>query len=224
MKKFTLAAGAFALSTTAALAGSMAPVPVEPQVYAPAPQVMAYNWTGGYAGAGLSYGRGNHTNVEAVPGFTPSNSTGAGLGAFVGYNWQNGNAVFGAEVLGVFSRMSGTNDCGIGGGLECESRINNFGAIRARLGFAVDNTLLFMTAGYALDAQRHTVTLGGIEVADQARRYTGPVIGIGVEHGFSPEWTVRGDLEHYRLGTQDFFGESVRSTTNLARISIVRRF
>lgn len=223
MKKFTLAAGAFALSTTAALAGSLAPAPVEPQVYAPAPRVMAYNWTGGYAGAGLSYGRGNHTTEAGAP-FTPSNSTGAGLGAFVGYNWQNGNAVFGGEVLGVFSRMGGTNDCGIGGGFECESRINNFAAIRARLGFAVDNTLLFMTAGYAMDTQRHTASFGGVELDSQARRYNGPVIGIGVEHGFSPEWTVRGDLEHYRLGTRNFFGEPVRSTTNLARISIVRRF
>lgn len=223
MKKFALASGAFALSTTMAVAGSLAPAPVEPPVYAPAPRVMAYDWTGAYMGVGITYGRGNHTAEGGAP-FTAPNSSGPGLGVVAGYNWQNGNMVFGGEVAGVFSRMNGTNDCGLGGGLECEARLNNFAAVRARLGVAMDNTLVFVTAGYATDVQRHTISLGGIEVASQARRYNGPVIGVGVEHGFSREWTVRGDFEHYRFGTENFFGFPVRSTTNLARVSIVRRF
>ena len=223
MKKFTLATGALALSTTMAFAGSLAPVVVEAPVYTPSAPAMGYNWTGGYVGAGLTYGRGAHRLGGGAAGELP-NSTGPGLGALVGYNWQNGNMVVGGELSGVFSRMNGSNDCGVGGGFECESRINNFASVRARLGVAMDNTLLFLTAGYAMDTQRHTVSFGGVELASQARRYTGPVIGVGVEHGFSHEWTVRGDLEHYRLGTENFFGNPVRSTTNLARVSIVRRF
>lgn len=220
MKKIVLATSALALSATMATAGSLAPTPVEPRVYAPAPQPMAYNWTGGYVGVGLTYGRGSHS----APGANLPNSGGPGLGVLMGYNWQNGAMVFGGEVAAVFSRMSGTNDCGIGGGFECESRINHFGSVRGRLGVAMDNTLLFMTAGYALDTQRHTVSFGGVELGSMARRYTGPMVGVGVEHGFSPEWTVRGDIEHYRFGTANFGGVQVRASTNLARLSIVRRF
>lgn len=231
MKKFTLATavGALALSATAAFASGPSVVVVEPPVYMPAPS-HAYNWTGGYAGVGLTYGSGTHS-IPAAFGVTAPNSTGPGLGVVMGYNWQNGNMVFGAEVAGVFSRMGGTNNCGIGPGIRCQSRINNFGAIRARVGVAMDNTLLFVTAGYATDTQRHTITVPGpIVIADEARRYNGPTVGVGIEHGFSNDWTVRGDLEHYRWGTRTFFqgiipgGVPVTARTNLARVSIVRRF
>ncbi|MCC5971646.1 MAG: porin family protein [Pararhodobacter sp.] len=223
MKKFSLVFGSvLVLSTSAALAGSFTAPVVEPPVYSP-PVSQAYNWTGGYVGVGLTYGRGTHSVGGGAPLVAP-NSTGPGLGVLMGYNWQNGGMVVGGEVSGVFSRMNGTNDCGLPP-LECESRINNFASARLRLGVAMDNTLLFMTAGYATDVQRHTISLGGVEVASQARRYNGPVVGVGVEHGFSREWTVRGDLEHYRLGTENFFGGvPVTARTNLARLSIVRRF
>lgn len=223
MKKFTLgtAVAALALSGSVALASGPTEVVVEPPVYVPAPQ--AYDWTGAYAGVGLTYGSGTHRIGGGAP-ITAPNSTGPGLGVVMGYNWQNGNMVFGGEVAGVFSRMNGRNNCGIGGGFRCDSRINNFGAIRARLGVAMDNTLLFATAGYATDVQRHTVSFGGVVLLDQARRYSGPTVGVGIEHGFSNEWTVRGDLEHYRYGTRNFFGFPVTARTNLARLSIVRRF
>jgi len=254
MKKYTLAAAAaaLALSGSAAFASGPSVVIAEPPVYVPAaPMHSAYNWTGGYAGAGLTYGRTTYVveprewGMESLDypgewGVTLPDSTGPGIGVVLGYNWQNGSMVFGGEFAGVFSRMRGTNDCGGNlngmsnsnsmGSVQCESRIDNIGAIRARLGVAIDNTLLFVTAGYATSTQRHTIDFGGGDTYSESRRYNGPTVGVGIEHGFSREWSVRGDLEHYRWGTQNFGddlmegGIDVTSRTNLARLSLVRRF
>jgi len=224
MKKLTLAAAvaAIAMSGSAAFAGSLTQVVVEPPVYMPAPAA-AHNWTGGYAGLSLMYGRSRH---NAGPGFRLPNTTGFGGGALAGYNWQNGDLVFGAEVAGAITRMNAAAPCG-NPAWTCRTNVNNVVSGRLRAGVAMDNTLLFATAGVASASIRHSTEIGGLTFA-QTRRTNGMMVGIGIEHAFAGGWNLRGDLEHYRFRRQNYALDvpynNVRSSLSLARISAVMRF
>jgi len=223
MRKFALAAGALALSTTMAVAGSLAPTPVEPRVYVPAPVAHTHNWTGGYIGLSLNYGRSSHS--VPGPGILP-NATGFGGGALAGYNWQNGDLVFGGEVAGNLTRMNGRADCA-NPAFTCRTRVNNVISGRLRAGVAMDNTLLFATAGVASASIRHSTRFGGVTFAD-TNRTNGLMVGVGIEHAFAGGWNLRGDLEHYRFRRQNFAldvpYDNVRASMNMARISAVLRF
>lgn len=222
MKSFPLAVGALALSASVAFAAGPAPVAVEPQVYTP-PPIARHNWTGGYVGLGLNYGRSSH----AVPGpGTLPNANGFGAGALAGYNWQNGDLVFGAELVGDVTRLTGSADC-TNPAFTCTSRVNNVISGRLRAGAAMDNTLLFATAGLASASIRHS-TDDGVTTWTDTNRTNGVVIGVGIEHAFAGGWNLRGDLEHYRFRRQDFAldtpYDNVRAKMNLVRISAVWRF
>ena len=223
MKSFPLAVGALALSASVAFAAGPAPVAVEPQVYTP-PPIARHNWTGGYVGLGLNYGRSSH----AVPGpGTLPNANGFGAGALAGYNWQNGDLVFGVEVAGDLTRMNGTADCA-NDEWTCRSRVNNVISGRLRAGAAMDNTLLFATAGLASASIRHSNSHAVMGDFSDTNRTNGVVIGVGIEHAFAGGWNLRGDLEHYRFRRQDFAldtpYDNVRAKMNLVRISAVWRF
>ena len=106
MKTLIAAATAATLGATAALASGPIAEPIyEPPALLPMPS--AYNWTGGYAGVGLTYGRAAMSEGGALPDF-PATS-GAGIGLLAGYNWQNGNLVYGGEVALDFARRDGAN-------------------------------------------------------------------------------------------------------------------
>ena len=60
------------------------------QNYAPPPPPMAYRWTGPYLGANIGYQGGSMSN-------NPTEPSGIVGGLQGGWNWQNGNFVFGGE-------------------------------------------------------------------------------------------------------------------------------
>ena len=213
--KTLLAATAATLVATGALAsGPVAPPPYVPPVVMP----QAYDWSGAYAGVGLTYGRMNFDTNGAIPMYP--DASGAGLSGIAGYNWQSGNFVYGAEVALDLSNRSGTNDCGVPGE-TCTSRVRHQASVRGRFGMAMDRSLLFMTVGYATDARSVTSTLAGNDGA----RYSGPMLGLGFEQAVgSGQWTVRGDLEHYFYGSETLNGVQTDGDSNMVRFSLVRRF
>ncbi|MCC5971647.1 MAG: outer membrane beta-barrel protein [Pararhodobacter sp.] len=224
MKKFSLAIGtALALSTSAAMAGSMAAPIVEPPVYTPAPTV-AHDWTGGYIGLSLTYGRSAHSGPAA--GSLP-NATGLGGGGLIGYNWQTGDLVFGGEIAGGLARMSGSDECD-NPAWTCRSRVGTVLSGRVRAGIAMDNTLLFATGGVASANIRHSTWHPVFGNFRDTNRTNGMMVGVGLEHAFEGGWNLRGDLEHYRFRRQNFALDvpynGVRATMNLARVSAVMRF
>lgn len=224
MKKFTLAFGtAMALGATAAMAAGPTPVVVEPQVYV-APPAPTHNWTGGYIGLSLNYGRSSHATE---PGFLLPNASGFGGGALAGYNWQTGDLVLGAEVAGNLTRMNGTEPCA-NPAWTCRSHVNNVVSARLRAGVAMDTTLLFATAGVASASIRHSTTSPADVLFTDTNRTNGLMVGVGFEQAFAGGWNLRGDLEHYRFRRTDFALDipynGVRATMNMARISAVLRF
>lgn len=221
MRKYLSAAAALVLSAGVAQAGGTA-TPAEPVVIAPAPAPVAYDWTGAYAGLGLTYGRTNHRTATA-PNFWP-NGSGAGLGAFLGYNWQSGNMVYGVEGHIAGQRTRGTTTTAVG---EVRTDLGTLASIRGRVGVANDRTLFFLTAGPAFGRVNHNAVTAGLS---ETRSVYGAMVGIGIEQAMRGGWHLRGDLEHYRFRSTDFTTAGpgsfpgVRTSANVARISAVWRF
>ncbi|WP_165814524.1 outer membrane protein [Pararhodobacter oceanensis] len=208
MKKLVLSAVLAATSTAAMASGPIEYTP--PAVVPVIPS--AYDWNGAYVGVGLAYTRAqtSSTSGNALP-----DATGGSLGVLAGYNWQNNNTVMGVEAALSFSNLSATSTCG---GV-CAVNVENFAAVRGRLGYAVDRTMFFMTAGYATDAR--SFTDNGV---NGSARFNGPTIGVGVEHAMNNDWSVRGDLEHYFFGSETVGANTYSASTSLLRVGVVRRF
>src|SRR3954467_7197916 len=139
MKRLLLAG----MAISVAGAASAADMQARPYTKAPPPALLspAYNWSGFYIGAMGGYG------------WDSGNSSGGFGGGTVGYNWQlpGSQFVFGVEVdaAGASIKDSFTED--VGGGLLVtqETKINTFGSVTGRAGFAIDAALLYAKGGYA---------------------------------------------------------------------------
>ena len=93
---------------------------------------LSQDWSGPYAGGGLSYD--SITVFDLDYGDVPVDLNGAGLGLFGGYNFQSGNLVYGAE-------LSATKHSGEGADneyLRPATALNSL-SLRGRIGFASIN-------------------------------------------------------------------------------------
>ncbi|HET9412778.1 MAG TPA: outer membrane beta-barrel protein, partial [Pseudolabrys sp.] len=131
MKKTIMA---MAIATAASGSAAAADLPRGPAPYYPPPPI-AYNWTGPYAGLNLGYEWGKVTNNVTEP-------SGIAGGGQIGYNWQLGQFVFGLETD---IQASGADDT------FAPYKFSNpwFGTLRGRAGFAINNVMLYGTAGLA---------------------------------------------------------------------------
>ncbi|MFN4102151.1 MAG: outer membrane protein, partial [Pararhodobacter sp.] len=121
------------------------------------------------------------------------------------------------EVALDFSNRSGEQDFF---GDTVSTEVNHQASIRGRVGYAVDRSLFFATAGYGID--NRAVEVNGTSIG--GARYHGPMIGIGAETVLSGAWNLRGDLEHYFYGEEEVAGIPTNGDTSLFRMSLVRRF
>ena len=100
---------------------------------------------------------------------------GGEVGGTVGYNYQLGQIV-----LGVEGRIrSSLNQNGVNFVGPYKNNIDDILTARARLGYAIDRTLLYVTGGYA--GADEEIKFPGLASNDTWRN--GGVIGGGVQHG-----------------------------------------
>lgn len=124
--------------------GSVAAVQPAPY-YQPGPAYNPiYTWTGFYVGINGGGGWGS-SQWDAVNSFDLS---GGLIGGTVGYNWQFGQVVVGAEGDIDWSGIKGTTTVLCPGG--CETRNKWLATVRGRVGFAFDRFLPYFTGGLAL--------------------------------------------------------------------------
>src|SRR5690606_31219770 len=135
-----VSAAAFLATASSALAADI--VYEEPAPYTP-PAAVAYDWTGVYIGVQGGY---VWTDLD-FPGGGNENFNGGTLGAHVGANWQHDSVVFGVEAD--INYIWNENDYLLGG-VPVEIGTDWAGSIRARLGFALDRTLIYGTGGLAI--------------------------------------------------------------------------
>lgn len=160
-------------------------------VFAPTPAPLpAFTWTGAYGGVNLGFGWGDFTG-EAGP---LSDSAEGFLGGVQGgYNFQFDQFVVGAEAD---FQLSDVNARVNGGG---RLRLENFGTLRARVGFAADRFLPYLTAGYAFGNTKSSV--GGFTDNEFHHGWTA---GAGVEYAWSDNITTKLEGLYVDLEKQNF--------------------
>src|SRR5262247_625079 len=260
----------FATSLTAGMSFAADWPLMGPQFY-PSVPLTPVEWTGIYFGVNAGYGwaQGSSTTVfgggltnaglPAPPGTTTplglgatelggtslvssSSPRGGIAGGQIGFNWQAGMVVFGAEFDAQWSGQQGT------AAVVClpactaaeTVKIRSLTTGRARVGLAFDWLMPYVTAGGALvNAQDNlTVTVGGVTGNFQSLSNTtlGWTAGAGVDIALSSNWSARLEYLHIRANDLNsaapipgFLGagqvtESAAFRDNIIRVGLNYRF
>jgi outer membrane immunogenic protein len=204
MKNVLLASAClFALAAPA----SAADLAARPYTKAPVAMASVYNWTGFYLGI-VGGGAWEDSNSPRMQG--------GFVGGTAGYNWQTSNVVFGVEADGAWADVSASAAGvvfvpGIGGiPASVSSKTDAMGTVRGRIGWAVNNVLLYGTGGYAWIDNKVTATLGPVSVSD-SKFHSGWTVGAGVEAFIAPQWSVKGEYLYRSLGGETYFSGAVPS-------------
>lgn len=181
------------------------------------PQAMpAFNWTGFYGGVNVGGGWASNTvdqstRVLQFSSTTVSSSGVIGGGQF-GFNW----VAVPNWLLGIEADVSGADLNGTAtyiGRAQFNEKVDAFGTVRGRLGYAANNWLFYGTGGFAWSDDNFTRTqisatatttppLGDVRTNSPTR--TGWVAGGGVEWGFARNWTARIEYLHLELSDESF--------------------
>ncbi len=165
-------------------------------VSAPSFAAQGYNWTGLYIGAQAGYGWGEDDTANTVlfdwdGEHDIDGWTGGILG---GYNYQNGQWVFGFELDAELSNVEG-DDPTWSFGENINAKITSQGSARGRVGYAYDRALLYVTGGLAF-ANIDTKYTDGASLDSYDQTRSGWTLGAGVEYAFAPNWTGRIDYRY----------------------------
>ena len=255
----------FATSLTAGMSFA-ADWPLGPQLY-PSVPLMPVEWTGIYFGVNAGYGwasgssntvfGGGLTNagLPAPPGtttplglgatelggtglFSSSSPRGGIAGGQIGFNWQAGMVVFGAELDAQWSGQSNTVSLictpPTPGCTASEAiKIRSLTTGRARVGLAFDWLMPYVTAGAALVNARDdlTVNVGGVSALFPPLSNTslGWTAGAGVDIALSSNWSARFEYLHIRandltssVSIPGFLGVGTAAESAAYRDNIVR--
>ena len=194
--------------------------------------IPVFSWTGCYVGAHVGGGSQHDSFTQDNNVFTSSpfsssgegaggGNTGTGTGAVaggqVGCNYQDGNAVFGLEGEGYWSSLKTTtgwsqtfSDGDFDNFTQTTKNKSDY-TIAARVGIAFDRTLVYGKAGWAWG----NFAFGSVfnEGCPTCTTFTdsfaanktlnGLLLGAGVEHAFTPNWTVKLEYNFLDFGSGD---------------------
>jgi outer membrane immunogenic protein len=204
MKRLLLSATALVALASVAQAADL-PSRAPPPVFTPIP---VFTWTGFYVGVNAGWGWRNDDTQSVIiaPGTVvgapnlagtlvfPSNDDGAFTGGGqIGYNYQIGSFVIGAEADIQWNESGDDQVVGFvpaGGflagdfvpGVFQSTSPDWFGTLRARAGFAIDRVLIYATGGLAYTEDNTGWVLGGgVEWALPVNWFGSSAVTFGVE-------------------------------------------
>jgi opacity protein-like surface antigen len=166
--------------------------------------VIANTWTGFYLGGqvGAAWGRDKVKDLDDFDykGEITKNDTGASgvYGVQAGYNWQQGNIVFGIEIdFGAMDLNHQNNDRG-GDIASLNSGI--YGDVTGRLGYVFGPALIYAKGGFAFFDGK--ANMNGFELMRDTNTFTGFTIGGGFEYALTPAWSIKAEYQHFDFGKE----------------------
>jgi outer membrane immunogenic protein len=231
MRRLSIAIIAAASTVAFSQIAAAADMPVKAPPYS-AP-VAVYNWSGFYVGGNVGYGWGGSTGNDIAltdpngeffgsdaiglfrfPSLKPKGVIG---GPQIGYNFQSGPVVWGLIADFQFSDMKDDQTVAVpalpipGDGTEDpenqshSAKIDWFGTVRGRVGYAFNNILPYISGGLAYGRVESTLslldTISGLLVSGSHHSTrVGWTIGGGVEYGLTSNWTIGVDYIYFDLG------------------------
>ena len=235
MKKLLLGAVGLIAMATSASAADMA---ARPYTKAPPIAVAMYNWGGFYLGANGGWGTSRKCwDMTDGPTFglpalaTPlaegcHDASGGTVGGQIGYRWQASQWVFGLEAQGNWADFKGSN---ISAQIAArnESKVEAFGLFTGQIGYAWNNALLYVKGGAAVTSDKYTgfTTTAGVFPAGTAfdsasETRWGATVGVGLEYGFTPNWSFGLEYNHLFMGDR---GQTFISTGVVAAAGVAVR-
>jgi outer membrane immunogenic protein len=161
----------------------------------------AVDWSGPYIGVHAGYGEVYTNGIIDRGSFNLEQSdldlSGVLVGAQVGYNFQMDSIVFGVEAdLSYLDFKDEIWDTPSSGSSNTAADIDLLATVRGRLGVAMDDTLLYVTGGFALaDAESSLLNSG--ESLDVSYNDVGGVVGGGVEYAATQSIRFRAEGLYY---------------------------
>jgi outer membrane immunogenic protein len=237
MKKIMLGAVALVALSLSAPA-SAADLAARPYVKAPPPPEPIYTWTGFYIGANVGWGwaRNRYTGatdgtsggvpfleqtIQSVTGGTAQRDLNGILGGGqFGFNYEFvPHWVVGLEADADAADLTGSNThCTFSVGVlrgcsHVDAKIDDFGTLRGRFGYAFDKVLLYGTGGFAWGHSKSTSqpfcngpacpAVSAFPVVasplSSSASFVGWAAGAGAEWRFLPNWSVRAEYLHLQF-------------------------
>lgn len=233
------------IAATAALSAPAFAADIARPVYKAPVQIVQQSFAGFYAGIHGGYGWSEDSMTimgtepigaavvatGAVPGSVKTEGRGWMLGGALGYNWQVGAVVFGAEASINWSDLSGSQSqtltlapLGLPVSLTTTGtqELEWYGRLTGRVGFvAFDRALIYFDGGAAYGGVKNTASIAlnapapiGISTAatsDDSK--FGWTIGAGVEVALEQGWRVLASWEY-----MDFGSETLALPANVAGV------
>jgi outer membrane immunogenic protein len=188
-----------------------------------------FSWTGFYIGANAGYG-GNSLDfneIEIYEGVSyysnnaSVNSSGFFAGGQIGYNYQfSNNVVIGLETDLQWSGINGKysdSESYLSGSYSynqsLSASVEYFGTIRARLGYAIDRFLPYITGGVAYGKTKTSFNYSATyedssynwaSASSASSVNWGWTIGAGLEYALTNNWTFKAEYLYVDLGSTDY--------------------
>ena len=231
---------ALSFAAPAMAADLRAPAPAYTK--APPMMPMLYDWSGFYVGinGGGGWSHNSWRTVDGLDSLGSNNASGGTVGGQIGYRWQAANWVFGVEGQGNWADFSGSHINPLVTDLALRSRIDSFGLITGQVGYAWNNVLLYVKGGAAVVQNKNDVRVapgfidsGTLVASANNESRWGGTVGVGLEVGFSQNWTVGVEYDHIFLGNRNvnFFENGtlfdiarIRQDVDLALVRLNYRF
>ncbi|NKC50034.1 porin family protein [Ochrobactrum cytisi] len=199
----------------------------------PVPVVVAPTFTrsGAYIGGQIGYGWGKSDFSGDVYSFGNVKPDGFLGGIYAGYNFDLGNSI----VLGIDGDVTYNDvskdidvysgDLAVG---DFETKLRWSGAVRARVGYAVDRFMPYLAGGVAFGNIKNSGSIDGIGSFSESKTLTGWTAGAGVDYAATDNLIVRLEYRYTDYGDKDieFGGLNVNQDfkTNEVRLGVAYKF
>jgi outer membrane immunogenic protein len=227
MKSILLAGIVVAMSiSTAGAADSIATAPA------------GFVWTGGYVGLQAGYAWADAPYTDDFDNRIDYDPDGFFGGVYAGYNHQfQNNVVLGIDGDLNFSGIDGRSTLTFGGDTGpdpdhvANSKIKMTGALRGRLGYAMDRFLPYVAGGVSFAKFEFDLDHDGTGDWDfqEKHTYTGWNIGVGFDYAATDNIIVRAEYRYSDFGSQQLdsnWGDisHVKLQTHDVRLGVAYKF